>query len=412
MAQVALSELLGQDDVATFLRGIVARGRYGNAYLFHGPAGVGKGTAALAFARAALCDRVPGAAPARAPVDDGPSLFGEALAPQPLATDGDDACGECLACRKTAQLIHPDLKFLFPLSGEERHLNDTIVETMQAMREDPLFTFQYEKAASIRLATTRELQRELAFRTYEASRRVVVIRDCDRMREDQYSSLLKSIEEPGASTIWVLTTSRLARLPSTIRSRCQRVRFAPLAEARIREFLMEQVEIEEPSARMLAALSAGSLARALVLRNENPVLLRNQARDMLKPAMTGDFKALWAAAQGASRFGKNGRESLRRTIEFQQLWLRDLLRARYGAPREMLVNRDLDSGPASEFRAAAALIDATEVRRRLMVLEEALRAIDGNVSADLALFSTLARAGGQRLGEGAWPAHSTARWDY
>ena len=224
MAQVALSELLGQDDVATFLRGIVARGRYGNAYLFHGPAGVGKGTAALAFARAALCDRVPGAAPARAPVDDGPSLFGEALAPQPLATDGDDACGECLACRKTAQLIHPDLKFLFPLSGEERHLNDTIVETMQAMREDPLFTFQYEKAASIRLATTRELQRELAFRTYEASRRVVVIRDCDRMREDQYSSLLKSIEEPGASTIWVLTTSRLARVPSTIRSRCQRDR--------------------------------------------------------------------------------------------------------------------------------------------------------------------------------------------
>lgn len=408
MAQVALAELLGQDDVATFLRGIISRGRYGNAYLFHGPAGVGKGTAALAFARAALCDRVPGAAPVSAPVDDGPSLFGEALAPPPVATDGDDACGECPACRKTALLIHPDLKFLFPLSGEEKLLNDTIADTLQAMRDDPLFTFQYEKAASIRLAATRELQRELAFRTYEASRRVVVIRDCDRMREDQYSSLLKSIEEPGASTIWVLTTSRLARVPSTIRSRCQRVRFAPLSETRIREFLMEQVEIDEPSARMLAALSAGSLARALVLRSESPVELRNQALAMLGPALRGDMKALWTAAQGASRFGKNGRESLRRTIEFQQLWLRDLLRARYGAGREMLVNRDQEP----VLRQAAAGIDATEVRRRLMVLEEALRAIDGNVSADLALFSTLARAGGQRLGEGAWPAHSTARWDY
>ncbi len=408
MAQVALSELIGQDDVATFLRGIVARGRYGNAYLFHGPAGVGKGTAALAFARAALCDRVPGAAPARTPVDDGPSLFGDAFAPIPIVADGDDACGECAACHKTALLIHPDLKFLFPLSGEEKLLNDTIATTLQTMRDDPLFTFQYEKAASIRLGATRELQRELAFRTYEASRRVVVIRDCDRMREDQYSSLLKSIEEPGASTIWVLTTSRLARVPSTIRSRCQRVRFAPLAETRIREFLMEQVEIDEPSARMLAALSAGSLARALVLREEDPVALRNQALAMLEPALRGDMKALWAAAQSASRFGKNGRESLRRTIEFQQLWLRDLLRARYGAGRDMLVNRDQEA----TLRAAAATIDATEVRRRLMVLEEALRAIDGNVSADLALFSTLARAGGQRLGESAWPAHSTARWDY
>jgi len=45
------------------------------------------------------------------------------------------------------------------------------------------------------------------------------------------------------------------------------------------------------------------------------------------------------------------------------------------------------------------------------VLEEALRAIDGNVSADLTLFSALARVGGSRAGEGAWPAHATARWD-
>ena len=49
MAQIPLSQLLGQPEVSRFLRGIVARGRYGNAYLFHGPAGVGKGTAALPF---------------------------------------------------------------------------------------------------------------------------------------------------------------------------------------------------------------------------------------------------------------------------------------------------------------------------------------------------------------------------
>jgi hypothetical protein len=47
-----------------------------------------------------------------------------------------------------------------------------------------------------------------------------------------------------------------------------------------------------------------------------------------------------------------------------------------------------------------------------MVLEEALRSIDGNITADLTLFSALARVGGARLGEGAWPAHQTARWDY
>src|SRR5262245_34861164 len=101
MLTATLSTLLGQPEVSAFLRGIVARGRYANAYLFHGPHGVGKGTAALAFARAALCERVPGAASA----DAGPSLFDDAPA-TPTAL-GDDACGECRGCRMSAALQHP-----------------------------------------------------------------------------------------------------------------------------------------------------------------------------------------------------------------------------------------------------------------------------------------------------------------
>jgi hypothetical protein len=106
-------------------------------------------------------------------------------------------------------------------------------------------------------------------------------------------------------------------------------------------------------------------------------------------------------------FGKAGRERLRLALEFHQLWLRDLLRTRYGAAPEQLVNRDL----VPRLKELAARIDAVEIRRRLLVLEEALRSIDGNVSADLTLFSTLSRVGGERLGEGAWPAHASARWD-
>src|SRR6185369_11345109 len=145
----------------------------------------------------------------------------------------------------------------------EKESEGSTFEILQAMREDPLFTFQYDKAASIRVGQTRELQRELAYRPFEAARRVVVVRDCDRMREDQYSTLLKSIEEPGATTVWVLTTSRPSRVPATIRSRCQRVRFAPLGESVVRAFLAERAGVPEHEARILAALSGGSLARAL-----------------------------------------------------------------------------------------------------------------------------------------------------
>src|SRR5207244_7621095 len=111
-------------------------------------------------------------------------------------------------------LAHPDLRFLFPVTGEEKDLEETIADTLAAWREDPLFVFAYEKAASIRLSLTRELLRELAYEPFEASRRVVVVRDADRMREDQYSAMLKSLEEPGGSTVWILTTARPAKLPA------------------------------------------------------------------------------------------------------------------------------------------------------------------------------------------------------
>jgi DNA polymerase-3 subunit delta' len=376
-----ISELLAQDDAVRFLKGVVAGGRPANAYLFQGPAGVGKGTAALAFARALLCER---------------------------RAETGDACGTCPACIRSAALQHPDFKFLFPVSGEERELDTTVGDTLAALRSDPLFVFQYEKAASIRLSMTRELLRELAFKPYEADMRVVVVRDADRMREDQYSALLKSLEEPGASTVWVLTTARPTRLPATIRSRCQAVRFRALDEAVVARVLREQAGVAERESRMLAALAAGSLTRALVLRGIDAVAERDQALAILKPALSGDAAGLWKAAQGFTRFGRAGRESLRRVIEFHQLWLRDLLRAGVGMPAAQLTHRDREA----EIRGEASRLTATEIRRRLMVLEEVLRAIEGNVSADLALFSGAARLAGRRLGEGAWPPHPTWRWDY
>jgi DNA polymerase III subunit delta' len=382
VAIVRLAELLGQDAVRAFLTGVVRQARPSTASLFQGPAGVGKGTAALAFARALLCERA-------------------------AAGDG-DACGECAACHKTATLQHPDLKFLFPVSGEERDLDGTIAETIQGLREDPFFVFVYEKAASIRISMTRELLRELSFAPYESTRRVVVVRDADRMREDQYSALLKTLEEPGASTVWVLTTARPPRLPATIRSRCQKVRFAPLAEPVVREFLHTRAGVPADAARILAALSGGSLARALALRDTDPRAIRDQALALLEPARRKDPVALWRAAQAFMQYGRTGRETLKRLFEIHQIWLRDVLRAQADLPLEMLAHRDLEP----QLRREAARTSPREIRRSLAVLEEAMQSIDGNVTPDLTVFSALARATGSRIGEGAWPEHFTARWDY
>ena len=365
-----LREIVGQAQPVSYLRSLLSARRLANAYLFHGPWGVGKMRAALAFAAGMLC-----------------------------ANQADDACGECEHCRKVLRLQHPDLRLLFPVSGEESELDAGIAETLQNLAQDPLFVFTYEKAASIRISRTRELLRELSFRPYEADRRVVIVRDADRMRSDQYSALLKSLEEPGQSTVWILTTSRSQRLPDTVRSRCLKVRFGLLPEEEIESFLKSRGGVAADRARLLAVVSAGSLGRAIVWRDEDIGAARDEALEMLRPALAGDTGAVLQQASGVAR-GWN-RERMRRVLEFQLLWVRDVLRLRYGADPETLVNRDR----AADLQRAAEKVNLSELKRRLAVLEEIGRAVEGNVNPEVAFFSGLARLG--RIVEndtGDWPA--------
>ena len=104
-ARGTLGAVVGQPRAVGVLRAMLAGGRLANAYLFHGPWGVGKTTAALAFARALLCT----------------GRGGEGKAGRAEAAH--DACGACPGCHKSLHLQHPDLRFLFPVSGEEASLD-------------------------------------------------------------------------------------------------------------------------------------------------------------------------------------------------------------------------------------------------------------------------------------------------
>src|SRR5689334_3682599 len=374
------SEIIGQERAVRTLRETLRSGRIPNAYLFEGPWGVGKTKTALALAAALVC-----------------------------RTGSDEACGVCEACVRVARFQHPDVRFIFPVQAEADD-PESIGETLAAVADDPHHVFGYEKAASIRIGITREILREMAFRPYEGRRRVVVLRDADRMREDQYSAMLKSLEEPGASTLWVLTTARAHRLPPTIRSRCLKLRFRALSENEITSYLVERVGLGASSVRLLAALSSGSLARALTLRGEDVSSLRDEALRALGAANSGDPGRVLAAA-GASATWAN-REKMRRTLEFQFLLLRDLLRLKHGASEDTLVNRDR----VADLRRVADGIEVREIRRRAALLEEVGRAIDSNVTPETAFFSAYYRwARGSAPSEAeraeAWPAWDPALLD-
>jgi len=209
------SKIIGHERQVVQLRAALSSGRIAGAYLFAGPAGVGKRLTADQFAAAALC---------------------------PSSADrGMDACGACAACLKLASGNHPDFFAVEPELSERGVVQN------------------------IRIDAIRELCSNLRFSPLEAPRKIAVVDGAENLMEAAANSLLKTLEEPPPSTHFILITPYPLRLPATIRSRCQHIPFSPLPEEALACEIAVRHGIEREQALTIARLSGGSLGRALML---------------------------------------------------------------------------------------------------------------------------------------------------
>jgi replication-associated recombination protein RarA len=165
----AFAEIAGQDEAVALLRRALAAGRVAHAYAFVGPPGSGRKPTALAFARALVA---PGGGPAAARLERG---------------------------------AHPDVRLIQPTAPEHNP-------------KGPL---------ALRIDNVRALERLAALRPVEASWKVFIVDEADRMTVATPQAFLKTLEEPPDRTVIVLILSQLRALPATLLSRCQIVRFRP-----------------------------------------------------------------------------------------------------------------------------------------------------------------------------------------
>jgi len=169
-----------------------------------------------------------------------------------------------------------------------------------------------------------------------------------------------------------------SRLPITIRSRCQRLRFAPLAADLIAAHLEREASVGSDQARFDAALAGGSLGRALALSAGEIGERRETAERLHALAARRDVAAMFAATAELGR----DREALAEILELLRLLYRDALMVAEGltavAP---LVNSDR----AAAVEQIAAASSPLALRRRLRTVAEAERALQANVNGPLLL---------------------------
>jgi len=234
-------QLVGQSHLVKILEGAVAAARSGeesqemtHAWLFTGPPGSGRSSAAVAFASALICSS--------------------------------DGCGTCADCRAAKAGTHADVE---------------IIRT---------------EGLSIKIEEIRELLTRVAWAPAMGGWRAVVMEDADRLTESAANALLKAIEEPGNRTVWLLCAPTLHDVLPTIRSRCRHLQLVTPSAKDVADVLINREGVSPAMADYAARASQGHIGRARYLASDETI--RNRRNTIIKlPMQINDIASAFKAAE-------------------------------------------------------------------------------------------------------------------
>lgn len=267
-----------QHEQWALLRNRAEEGRLAHGLLFTGPGGTGKVAFARNFAHALLCRR---------PGQEGVP------------------CGTCEACLLLAAGTHPDFLQIAPPEDKTQIVIDQI----------------------------RELCRALGLKSHAGGYKVAILSPAEQMNTAAANSLLKTLEEPTDNTVLILITEQPARLPATIRSRCQQVRFPAPAQAEGMAWLDAQLDACRNETELVLHLADGAPLRALRLHQSGVVKERDGWLDQLIALRKGQTDPVRIAAEWAE-------DAEIRPLYWLGSFLADLVRLGQGN-EESINNKDL-----------------------------------------------------------------------
>ncbi|MCK4504148.1 MAG: hypothetical protein KAW14_00910 [Candidatus Aegiribacteria sp.] len=281
----------GQEQAAELLGRSMKKNRLAHAYLFAGPLGVGKLTAALELAAAWMCSAA----------DSG-------------------YCGTCNDCTRVFRFQHPDVRLTIPQL--EKTEPEDIASLLQARVDDGISPIRVPGNSRIKIDQIREMRRRLSKKSFENKGHIEIIVDSDRMGVEAANALLKTLEEPPDDTVIILISSTWSALLPTIRSRAHLIRFRRLSENLIVDILMSRSGMSREMAAEAAVASDGKPGVALISERKKMPLTANYdplkiLRQIVDKTMASPVISI--AVEVSQKLLKEG--SLEFTIEMQSILL-------------------------------------------------------------------------------------------
>ena len=266
--------LIGNRHISEFLAKSLANKNIAGSYIFTGPSGIGKTTAAHYFARSLVCE----------------SQDQSAL-----------PCGKCPACKEANKGIHGDI-YLIEKAADKKNIS---------------------------IDQVRDFIRSLGMSSFLNSYKIGIIKDAESLSAGAVSALLKTLEEPKAKVVIILTVADFEVLPETIISRSQILRFQPVKSDIIHDDLIKNHAAQRSQAKNFSRLAAGRPAIALKFL-ENKKYFEDYKTEVASfvELLSPDINARFKAIENILGTGARGQEAVKlagRVIDVWQNLTRDLM---------------------------------------------------------------------------------------
>lgn len=319
-------KIIGHEWAVDVLQSAIEYDRVGHAYLITGPEQVGKTTLALTFAQALNCQS---------------------------AETSARPCSTCRNCTLIAAGRHPDVQLVEPeISSRGK--------------------------ASIKIETMRELQRGLQLAPYEGRYKIAIISNFDAANQNAANAFLKTLEEPPAHVILILTATEADVLLDTIRSRCRVVGIRPIPMPTIRHALITRWGIPTNDAEKLAHLADGRLGWAVLAVTQPDMLATRQTQlATLQEILSGNRIERFQLADQLA--GKP--ETLPPLLQLWLSWWRDVLLLVAGDHSDALTNVDYKG----QLATLAHALTPEAALNALNATKDALWQLEHNVNTRLTL---------------------------
>jgi DNA polymerase-3 subunit delta' len=338
--------LIGHRDALAWLQRALHTGRLSHAYLITGPRSVGKRTFALEIAQALNC---------LAPnVDDRPDHT-------------------CQQCRLIQRMVHPDVRLV--RRAPERRLISLKPPAVSGPQRDYSDNVQF-------------IQSDAQLKPVMGRSKVYIIVNAEELAEDAGNRLLKTLEEPPSSVIFLLTAIERGAVLPTIASRCHEIRLRPAARAELAEALIA-TGTDTQRAEQLAALAGGRQGWAVSAARDSGLFEQQQTyAHQLVEAVSGSRLDRLLRARALSERWSSQPEMVRDTLRVWMSWWRDVLLVQLGLTSRVV---HLEAVDQVALKATAEQIDLGAARQATAAIQQTLADLETNVNARLALDLLLLR---------------------